>query len=181
MIDFAYEITSKINMEDVFAEYGFTPNRAGFITCPFHSEKTASLKMYANKQKFKCFGCGEGGSVIDFVMKLFNLTFMQAVVKINNDFNIGLSLNSKPMSIREKKKAEKVRMERIIKSITRIVKEYEKSCFYADLIGCYLLAERIINENKPADNEKWSNLFAKAVEVKAMVDYELNKFEFGRR
>ena len=74
-MNFADEITSRINMEDIFNEYGFKPNRAGFISCPFHSEKTASLKMYANKQRFKCFGCGEGGDVFTFLMKFNNQTF----------------------------------------------------------------------------------------------------------
>lgn len=47
--------------------------------CPFHKEKTASFTIYLDSNTFVCFGCGEKGDVIDFVMKLNNLTFMEAV------------------------------------------------------------------------------------------------------
>lgn len=47
--------------------------------CPFHSEKTPSFSISTQKQMYKCFGCGEGGDVINFVMKMENLDFMEAL------------------------------------------------------------------------------------------------------
>ncbi len=47
--------------------------------CPFHREKTPSFKVFPESQNFHCFGCGEGGSVFDFVMKAENLSFPEAV------------------------------------------------------------------------------------------------------
>ena len=91
----AMEITERVNMNDVFEKYGFEPNRAGFICCPFHKENTPSLKVYADGRKFKCFGCGEGGSVIDFVMKLFHIGFREAIIRINYDFGLGLPIGGK--------------------------------------------------------------------------------------
>ena len=41
--------------------------------CPFHSEKTPSFSVSADKQIFKCFGCGKGGGAINFVMEMENL------------------------------------------------------------------------------------------------------------
>ena len=38
--------------------------------CPFHSEKTPSFSVSADKQIFKCFGCGKGGGAINFVMEM---------------------------------------------------------------------------------------------------------------
>ena len=50
--------------------------------CPFHGEKTPSFKVSEQKQFFKCFGCGESGDVIAFVMKYYHLDFMEAVKKL---------------------------------------------------------------------------------------------------
>jgi len=47
--------------------------------CPFHSEKTPSFCIYADKQRFFCFGCGEGGDVIDFIRKLKQISFKDAI------------------------------------------------------------------------------------------------------
>lgn len=47
--------------------------------CPFHSEKTPSFSVSSEKQFYKCFGCGEGGNVITFVMKTRNLPFQEAI------------------------------------------------------------------------------------------------------
>ncbi len=47
--------------------------------CPFHSEKTPSMVVYTDTQSFHCFGCGTGGDVITFVMKMENLGYIEAL------------------------------------------------------------------------------------------------------
>lgn len=47
--------------------------------CPFHSEKTASFSVSPSKGIFKCFGCGKGGSVFQFIMETDGLSFGEAV------------------------------------------------------------------------------------------------------
>ena len=47
--------------------------------CPFHSEKTPSFSVSAEKRIFRCFGCSETGNAITFVKKHLNLPFPQAV------------------------------------------------------------------------------------------------------
>lgn len=76
-------------MRDVASFYGYTPNTRGYIRCPFHSEKTASLRLY--DKSFYCFGCGTGGDLIKFVQLYFNISFAQALIRINSDFRLGLS------------------------------------------------------------------------------------------
>lgn len=51
-------------------------------SCPFHSEKTPSCTIYTDTQNFYCFGCGAGGDVITFIMKIENLTFPEAIKKL---------------------------------------------------------------------------------------------------
>ena len=86
----AEQIKELVSMQDAFDKYGFKTNRAGKIVCPFHSEKTASLGVKNNK--WHCFGCGKGGSVIDFVMGLYGIDFENATKRINEDFRLGLDL-----------------------------------------------------------------------------------------
>lgn len=105
--DIADEIKRSVSMDDVARHYGFTPNRGGFIACPFHSEKTPSLKIYTEPGRgWNCYGCGLGGSVIDFVIALFGLEFVDAIRKINDDFRLSLPLDRK-QTLKEKLESEK--------------------------------------------------------------------------
>lgn len=47
--------------------------------CPFHSEKSPSCTVYLDNNSFYCFGCGTGGDVITFVMKIENLNYVEAI------------------------------------------------------------------------------------------------------
>lgn len=62
--------------------------------CPFHHEKTPSFSVSSDKQIFKCFGCGEGGNVIHFVMKNKNFPFMEAIRYLADRANIVLDLGN---------------------------------------------------------------------------------------
>ena len=93
--DIFEEIKSRINLRTVVTGYGIEINRSGFCLCPFHAEKTPSMKIYDNG--FKCYGCGEGGDMFVFVQKLFNLENpLDAAKKINNDFGLNVEFNHKP-------------------------------------------------------------------------------------
>lgn len=54
------------------------------IPCPFHEDKSPSLKIYENRNCFVCFGCDARGSPIDFVMKHKNCDFKEAVEFLSN-------------------------------------------------------------------------------------------------
>ena len=62
--------------------------------CPFHSEKTPSFSVSEQNQFFHCFGCGEKGDAIAFVRRFYNLTFIEAVEKICEDYNIPMPEDS---------------------------------------------------------------------------------------
>lgn len=79
--DFLERIKDANRIDDVMSDY-VQIKRAGSVSkclCPFHSEKTASCTIYTDTQSFYCFGCGAGGDVITFIMKIENLDYLEAV------------------------------------------------------------------------------------------------------
>ena len=78
---FLNEIREKNNIVDIINMY--TPlkrNGNRYVgLCPFHSEKTPSFNVSEEKQMYHCFGCGAGGTVIQFVMNAENYDFVEAV------------------------------------------------------------------------------------------------------
>ena len=70
------EIKQSTSMQEVLNMFGLKVNRKGFMCCPFHKEKTPSMKIY--EKKYHCFGCGEDGDVFSFVMKYQGCDFKEA-------------------------------------------------------------------------------------------------------
>lgn len=93
---------------------GVHVNRSGEALCPFHQDTNRSLRIYKDASKgWVCFGCHKGGSVIDFAMEWYGITFRQAVVRLDSDFGLGLPLTHKPTAEeRRKQRQERERLEK---------------------------------------------------------------------
>ena len=79
---FLQELTERNDITDVVSSYVKLTKRSGsnqFGLCPFHSEKTPSFSVASDKQIYHCFGCGKGGTVINFIMEIENLSYPDAV------------------------------------------------------------------------------------------------------
>lgn len=83
------QIRSHITLTEVIRSYGLEITRNNMMICPFHSEKTPSLKIYENT--YKCFGCGASGDTVSFISKLFGISMYEAACKINSDFSLNLN------------------------------------------------------------------------------------------
>ena len=110
-MDFANEIRNRLDTQEVFSNYGLRPNRSGFVCCFLHNEKTPSMKVYKGNGGYHCFGCGAHGSIIDFVMQYFGLSFQDAISKINADFSLGLPIGER-ISLRQQREMEHRQRER---------------------------------------------------------------------
>src|SRR5699024_5216426 len=68
------------NIVDIISSYvQLNKSGANYVgLCPFHNEKTPSFTVSQSKQFFHCFGCGESGDSIAFIMKIENLDFIDA-------------------------------------------------------------------------------------------------------
>jgi DNA primase len=72
--------------------------------CPFHQEKTPSFQVDAENQLYYCFGCGNGGDVLSFVMKSQNLSFGEALQSLAERYHINLPREEQSPAQRESKK-----------------------------------------------------------------------------
>lgn len=171
--DAAAQIKQTLTAREVAEFYGFTPNFAGFIRCPFHAgDNHGSLKLYPGDRGWHCFGCNEGGSVVDFVMKLFDIPFREAVERLSTDFCLNLAsytpdrkTRSEALERRRREAAIKARREARIQELSE---EYRQ---------CY----EIVNHQPPQlreDGTVWVHpLYPEAVKRLPVLEAEINEWE----
>ena len=64
-----------------------------FGLCPFHNEKTPSFSVAPDKGIYHCFGCGNGGSAINFIMEIEKVSFVEAVAQLGNQLGIEIQFS----------------------------------------------------------------------------------------
>jgi hypothetical protein len=167
-------------MTEVAERYGFPPNRAGFIRCPFHAgDNSASLKIYPGKGGgFFCFGCQTSGSVIDFVMRVFDCPFKEAAQRLNSDFDLGLYRQT----YREKKAARAALMakQRALRAEEERKEEAEQKYWLA--YDLWLAADLIQRRYNPSVmGGQIIPGYVEAVKSLPQLSYELTLAEERRR
>jgi DNA primase len=142
--------------------------------CPFHSEKTPSFMVNEEKQIFHCFGCGAGGDVFTFLMKVGNFSFPQAVEELAKRY--GVRLPSRELSPAKKKEMAK---REILFQINQMASEYFHDLLYRQREGDegrrYLsqrgLSEKIIKEHRLGYSlERWDGLVQHLQEKKVSLE-----------
>ncbi|MDC1142949.1 DNA primase [Planctomycetota bacterium] len=98
------EVRQANDIVDVIQAYVPLKKRGAnfWACCPFHDEQTPSFAVSAPRQTFKCFGCGEFGNAIDFIMKYERLTFVEAVEKLADRGSVTLRFDGKGPSKQER-------------------------------------------------------------------------------
>lgn len=168
MIDIFEETKARLTMQDVALRYGFTPNRAGFIKCPFHTgDRTASLKIYPGGRGWHCFGCNRSGSVVDFVAELYVLDPLSAVRRLNDDFHLNLPLD-RQQTPRERTDAQKAAQRRRELSETAQLFETWRGTMLDKLTAVFRMAHLTIKDKRM---DEWSVTEALAVQEQAHIEY----------
>ncbi|MFI9380133.1 DNA primase [Kutzneria sp. NPDC052558] len=88
------EVRDRNRIDEVVGEYVALRRAGGGALkglCPFHDEKTPSFNVRSTHGTFHCFGCGEGGDVIAFVMKIDHLSFVESVERLAERVGIQLT------------------------------------------------------------------------------------------
>lgn len=182
------EIKRRVSCIDACQKYGIDIDRHGFARCPFHHEKTASFKVYSGDRGYFCYGCHASGSVIDLVMKLFDVSAGDACRRLSDDFRLGLyqeDNSSRSKRIAQNREAWALRKrEKEQKKIYRgLVDEWN------DSIRNLRLVNLLFYETAPkTPDEEWSEWFAIALREKeaaglradqalqALAEYEKQRF-----
>lgn len=113
-----FEIVNDIaKMVDIVSHLGYIPNKSGFINCPFHHEKTPSLKIYKNS--YHCFGCNAHGDSIDFVAQDLNMSLLDSAKYIANIYGIETSQKS----IKEKRRLDLRNRDRDEVNKSKVIKQ----------------------------------------------------------
>ena len=127
------EVLSRSDIVDVASSYvTLKRNGTDFVAlCPFHREKTPSFHISSDKQLYYCFGCGSGGNIIDFVMKIENLDFIDAIKFLAE--RAGITLEEEVYSPEIQKKHDE--RESILKMNKLAAKRYVKNLSEDDAKG----------------------------------------------
>lgn len=169
-------IKDRLTMLEVLERYGYDPNKKGFMCCPFHNEKTPSMKIF--EKDYHCFGCGEHGDVITFVQKLFNLSFQEALKKIDVDFVLNLYSDKTFEELRKshyQTKQLQAKRER-----EKAEREQSNMEYWAAFDEWKRLEDNKQKFAPKTPDEEWHPLFVEALQKLAYQEYLLDMAEIRR-
>ena len=127
-MDLFTQIKMGVSVKEAAEYYGLEVKRGSMVCCPFHNDRTPSMKL--NEDYFYCFGCGAHGDVIALTAQLFALPPAEAAKKLAADFGI---TEQKPSVLaklkRSKSQAElESRCFRVLGDYLRILQDWKENC-----------------------------------------------------
>lgn len=128
------EIKQSVSMHEVVERYGLHPNRAGFISCPFHQgDRTPSMKIY--KRDYHCYACGANGDIFNFVMGMENCDFKTAFKNLGGTYEKKSNYSHDLFRYRmeKRKQTEEVKKQRLENERIGILKEIEQQKIFKKL------------------------------------------------
>lgn len=170
-MDIAYYIKERISLPEAMGQYGLECCKGKYL-CPFHAEKTPSLSLYKDNSRFRCFGCGADGTVIDLVIKLYSITYQQAIAKLAYDFSLPL-----PNKATHKERAEFARLdaERRRKAAAQKAAKEAEEREYWDAFDTWKRLTDIISAYRPRGfAEQLHPNFVKALRLLPLAEHQLD-------
>ena len=127
-MDLFTQIKMAVSVKEAAEYYGLEVNRGNMVCCPFHNDRTPSMKL--NEEYFYCFGCGAHGDVVALTAQLFDLPPAEAAKKLAADFGI---VEQKPSVLtklkRSKSQAElESRSFRVLGDYLQILQDWKVHC-----------------------------------------------------
>ncbi len=116
--DTVREVAERLSIAEVIGEYvSLKRSGSNFLgLCPFHGEKTPSFNVNPAREIFHCFGCGAGGDIFSFVMKIEGISFPEALRKLAA--RAGVAIEDRPLTDAEKQLKTERDQQRTIMLVT---------------------------------------------------------------
>lgn len=179
MISYTDQIKAAVTAREVFEHYGFEINRAGFCRSPFaENDKTPSLKVYDGDRGWHDFSSGKGGDVISFVQEYFNLSFQDAVKKLNDDLRLGFPIGER-LTPDKQREAERAAQERQRKALQEKQTRKRLEAEYNAALDWWVYLDKVKRDNDPFSAE-WCYAVKKLETANyrlTCAEIELYKFE----
>lgn len=111
------EVAERLSIVDVISEYMPLRRSGSNFTglCPFHGEKTPSFNVNPAREIFHCFGCGAGGDLFAFVMRIEGISFPEAIKKLAG--RAGVLIEERPLTAAEQQAKSEREEQRSILSL----------------------------------------------------------------
>lgn len=127
------KIKQSLSMREVVERYGIRIDRKGFCCCPFHNEKTPSMKIY--KDSSYCFGCGRSDDIFSFVMGMEHCDFKTAFKNLGGTYEKKSNYSHDLFRYRmeKKKQTEEVKKQKLEDERIGILKEIKQQEIFKNL------------------------------------------------
>ena len=127
------ELKRSIPMREIVERYGIRIDRKGFCCCPFHKEKTGSMKIY--KDSYNCFGCGANGDIFSFVMGMEHCDFKTAYKSLGGTYKDCTDYQHKMYQYRmeKRKETENMRLQKVAEDKRQIIEEIKLQKLFVKL------------------------------------------------
>ena len=178
IMNYADEIKSRLKMPEVLDYYGIERNRSNRIRCVLHNGQDFNCGI--KDHYIHCFVCGQSADVIKFVQVYFDLDFQSAIIKLNDDFRLGLPIGKK-IDRRTQLEMNKSAFERKRKiEAEKKHREQIESAFWAAFDEWKRLDDNKRNYAPKTTSEPFHPLFVEALKNIAGAEYNLSCAEIAR-
>lgn len=150
--------------------YGVTFDQKGWALCPFHHDRHASMSF--RDGRYRCWSCGAHGDSVDLVKKLFGLSTVEALQRLNSDFALNLPIG-KPASPKQKAEA---RRQREIAEAHKKFEEWRKNLL-SDLASAYRVGFMALKSEMTPD--QYSEREAYSVRFSSIFEYLMDTLSDG--
>ena len=169
-------VKHSVTARQVAEMYGIEVKHNGMACCPFHDDKTPSMKL---DERYYCFGCHASGDAIDFVSNLFQIGSREAALKIAEEFHIpydpkGRHGRGKPITPEQKKEWK-------MRQLQKDFREWRGKVL-SDLNGDYRILTEKVERYAPADRDApFPQAFVQAYNDRTLVEFYISLLETAPR